>query len=313
MTSEHQPEHQTVLLREAVTALLTDPAGLYVDGTFGRGGHSRLLLAQLDAAGRLIGIDRDPDAVAAGQVLANEDPRFTIVQGSFSDLRSLLSARAVEEPLTGVLLDLGVSSPQLDQAERGFSFLKDGALDMRMNPQAGESAAQWVARAEEAEIAQVLKDYGEERFARRIARAIVAARSDAPIATTLQLAKIVAEANPAWEKGKHPATRAFQAIRIHVNDELGELERLLEQVLGLLKIGGRLAVISFHSLEDRLVKRFIRQQVRGDELPAYIPVTTSQLQVRMRAVGKATQPGAAEIELNPRARSAVLRVAEKLA
>lgn len=311
-------EHQTVLLEEAVSALLSAPDGdypdgVYVDGTFGRGGHSRLLLSRLGPQARLIGIDKDPAAVAEGEQLAAQDSRFVMLQGSFADMPALLRARGIEEPLAGVLLDLGVSSPQLDEAERGFSFLKDGALDMRMNPGAGQSAAQWLAVAEEAEIAQVLKEYGEERFARRIARAIVAARVQQPITGTLQLQKIVAEANPAWEKGKNPATRAFQAIRIHINNELGDLERLLAQVLDQLAIGGRLAVISFHSLEDRLVKRFIRDQVRGDEVPMYIPVTAAQMHVRLRALGKAIKPSEQEIEVNPRSRSAVLRVAERVA
>jgi 16S rRNA (cytosine1402-N4)-methyltransferase len=306
-------EHQTVLLEEAVNALLTAPNGTYVDGTFGRGGHSRLLLSRLGPQARLIGIDKDPAAVAEGNRLAQADSRFAMVQGSFADMPALLHAAGIDSPVTGVLLDLGVSSPQLDQAERGFSFMKDGALDMRMNPAAGESAAQWLAHAEEVDIARVLKEYGEERFARRIARAIVAARDEQPIVTTLQLAKIVAEANPAWEKGKHPATRAFQAIRIHINDELADLERFLAVVLDLLAVGGRLAVISFHSLEDRLVKRFIRAQVRGDELPAYIPVTAAQMHVRLRSLGKAIQSSEQEIALNPRARSAVLRIAEKVA
>ena len=307
------PEHQTVLLEEAVTGLINDIDGVYVDGTFGRGGHSRLLLSKLGPNARLIGIDKDPQAVASGHALAQQDRRFAMVQGSFADVRTLLAAEHVDKPIAGVLLDLGVSSPQLDQAERGFSFINDGALDMRMNPAAGESAADWLARAEEAEIARVLKEYGEERFAKRIARAIVEARVEQPIVGTLQLAKIVAEANPAWEKGKNPATRAFQAIRIHVNNELGDLERFLAEVLDVLAIGGRLAVISFHSLEDRLVKRFMRGHVRGDDLPSYIPVTSSQLQIRLRTLGKAIKPSAQEVELNPRARSAVLRVAEKVA
>ena len=307
------PEHQTVLLEEAVTGLINDIDGVYVDGTFGRGGHSRLLLSKLGPNARLIGIDKDPQAVASGHALAQQDRRFGMVQGSFADVRTLLAAEHVDKPIAGVLLDLGVSSPQLDQAERGFSFINDGALDMRMNPAAGESAADWLARAEEGEIAQVLKEYGEERFARRIARSIVEARVEQPIVGTLQLAKIVAEANPAWEKGKNPATRAFQAIRIHVNNELGDLERFLAEVLDVLAIGGRLAVISFHSLEDRLVKRFMRGHVRGDDLPSYIPVTSSQLQIRLRTLGKAIKPSAQEVELNPRARSAVLRVAEKVA
>ncbi len=292
---------------------MNDAAGIYVDGTFGRGGHSRLLLSKLAPNARLIGIDKDPEAVAEGERLAQSDARFVMLQGSFADMRALLRNAGITDLLSGVLLDLGVSSPQLDQAERGFSFLKDGALDMRMDPAQGESAQQWLMRAEEHEIARVLKEYGEERFAKRIARAIVMARSETPLTSTLQLARIVAEANPAWEKGKHPATRTFQAIRIHINNELGDLERLLNDVLDLLAIGGRLAIISFHSLEDRIVKRFIRQQTRGDDVPAYIPVQASEMHVRMRAIGKAIQPSAAEIEANPRARSAVLRVAQKLA
>lgn len=307
-------EHQTVLLCEAVTALINDPNGCYVDGTFGRGGHTRLLLQQLGPDACVIGIDKDPQAVAAGKQLASEDSRFSMVQGSFSELAELLKQQGITRPLNGVLLDLGVSSPQLDQAERGFSFAKDGPLDMRMNPDAGVSAATWLAHAEEDEIARVLKEFGEERFARRIARALVAARIEAPIDTTSRLSKIVAEANPAWEKGKNPATRAFQAIRIYINNELDDLVHTLEQLPDQLAIGGRLVVISFHSLEDRLVKRFIRQQVRGESenIPAYIPMRAVDHQPRLKAMGKAIQPSAAEVDANPRARSAVMRVAEKL-
>jgi 16S rRNA (cytosine1402-N4)-methyltransferase len=313
-------EHQTVLLHEAVTALINSADvnaanGLYVDGTFGRGGHTRLLLQQLGPQALVIGIDKDPQAVAAGRELMVADARFAMVQGSFADLADVLRERGIERPLNGVLLDLGVSSPQLDQAERGFSFAKDGPLDMRMNPNAGISAADWLAQAEEGEIARVLKEFGEERFARRIARAIVAARVEAPIATTARLSKIVAEANPAWEKGKNPATRAFQAIRIYINNELDDLVRTLEHIPEQLAIGGRLVVISFHSLEDRLVKRFIRQQTRGgaDELPSYIPVRAVEHQPKLKALGKALQASGAEVDANPRARSAVMRVAEKLA
>src|SRR5690606_16351053 len=225
-----------------VTALINDPDGCYVDGTFGRGGHSRLLLQQLGPQAQLIGIDKDPQAVAAGRQLASEDGGFVMVQGSFADMVELLRQHGIARPLSGVLLDLGVSSPQLDQAERGFSFAKDGPLDMRMNPNAGLSAAEWLAQAEEDEIARVIKEFGEERFARRMARAIVAARAVAPIATTAQLAKIVAEANPAWEKGKHPATRAFQAIRIYINNELDDLVRTLNLMPDHISIRGRLVV-----------------------------------------------------------------------
>jgi 16S rRNA (cytosine1402-N4)-methyltransferase len=306
-------EHQTVLLHEAVAALINDVNGCYVDGTFGRGGHSRLLLQKLGPQARLIGIDKDPQAVAAGRQLAGEDARFMMLQGSFAEMAQLLPQRGIDRPVHGVLLDLGVSSPQLDQAERGFSFAKDGPLDMRMNPDAGVSAAQWLATAGEGDIARVLKEFGEERFARRMARAIVSARVATPITTTAQLAKIVAEANPSWEKGKHPATRAFQAIRIYINNELDDLVRTLDLIPDQLAIGGRLVVISFHSLEDRLVKRFIRDQARGADVPSYIPVRASEHQPRLKAVGKASYPGAEEVAANPRARSAVMRVAEKVA
>ena len=308
-------EHQTVLLEETVAALVGDTEGIYVDGTFGRGGHTRLLLSRLGPGARVLGVDKDPQAIAAGLELASADPRFSIAQGSFAELPRLLAERGVTQPLAGILLDLGVSSPQLDQAERGFSFSKDGFLDMRMDPATGQSAAAWLASADEQDIAWVLKTYGEERFAKRIARALVAARAERPIDTTSRLAKIVADANPAWEKGKNPATRAFQAIRIHINDELGDLTRFLDQALDLLGIGGRLAVISFHSLEDRLVKRFIKQQVRGDgdDVPSYIPLTAAMSEPRLRSLGRAIQPGPAEVGSNPRARSAILRVAEKLA
>ncbi len=302
--------HETVLLHEAVEALVVDPAGYYVDGTFGRGGHSRQILSALGPEGRLLGVDKDPLAIAEAEKLASADGRFAIVQGTFADIRGHV-ARAGQ--LDGVLLDLGVSSPQLDEAERGFSFLRDGPLDMRMNPQQGQSAAQWLAEAKEVDIAKVLKEFGEERFARRMARAIVTERALRPIETTAHLAKVVAEANPAWEKGKHPATRAFQAIRIHINNELGDLEQLLADVLDVLKIGGRLVIISFHSLEDRMVKRFIKQHVRGDQLPANVPVMDSQLNRRLKQVGKAVRATAEEIDINVRSRSAIMRVAEKIA
>lgn len=308
-------EHLTVLKDQAVEALLWEPSGYYVDGTFGRGGHSRAVLAGLGDQGRLLGIDKDPQAILQGVALMEEDPRFAIAQGSFAEFKSLAGASRLGDPdgFSGVLLDLGVSSPQLDQAERGFSFLRDGALDMRMDTSQGQSAAQWLATAKDSEIAAVLKEYGEERFAKRIARAIVEAREERPITTTLQLAKIVTEANPAWEKHKHPATRAFQGIRIHINNELGDLEDLLARVVDSLAVGGRLVVISFHSLEDRLVKRFMRRQAKGDDLPSYLPVTESQRNCRMKLIGKAIKASAEEVAQNPRARSAVMRVAEKIA
>lgn len=305
--------HQPVMLEPALDAWLTDPDGLYVDGTFGRGGHSQALLDRLGAAGRLLGIDKDPQAVATGRALAARDPRFTMLQGSFAAMATLLGAQGVRTPVAGVLLDLGVSSPQLDQPERGFSFLRDGNLDMRMDPAQGQSAADWLARVAEEDLAGVLRNHGEERFARRIARAIVKARSEHPITRTRQLAEIVAAAHPAWEPGRHPATRTFQAIRIYINDELQDLERGLKAALDVLQPGGRLVVISFHSLEDRMVKRFIRDQARGPQLPSYLPVTETEEGRRLRALGRAQRPDAAEVAANPRARSAIMRTAEKLA
>src|SRR5690554_2313186 len=251
---QSQVAHTTVLLDEAVEALVTDVDGFYVDGTFGRGGHSAAILARLSANGRLLAIDKDPDAIAAAGERFAGDRRFEIARASFADADALVDARGRKGAVAGVLLDLGVSSPQLDQAERGFSFLNDGPLDMRMDPDQGHSAAQWLAIAREEDIAWVLREYGEERFARRMAAAIVRERQQRPITGTRQLADIVAAANPSWEKGKHPATRAFQAIRIYINRELEDLETLLAAVIDLLQVGGRLVVISFHSLEDRIVK-----------------------------------------------------------
>lgn len=309
MHSAEGGTHTTVLLAEAVEALVTDAAGVYIDGTFGRGGHSRLALARLASEGRLYGVDKDPQAVAVGETLAAEDSRFAMVHDSFAD-----ALQHREWPaLQGVLLDLGVSSPQLDDAERGFSFSQDGPLDMRMNTSAGISAADWVAAAAVEEMQQVFRDYGEERFARRIANAIVEARAEQAITRTAQLAKIVAEANPAWEKHKHPATRVFQAIRIHVNQELADLQRLLDSVIDRLAIGGRLVVISFHSLEDRMVKRFMRDQSRGQVVPRHVPVTEANSGQRLRLIGKAIKPSADEVAANVRARSAVMRVAERVA
>ncbi|USF88445.1 16S rRNA (cytosine(1402)-N(4))-methyltransferase RsmH [Candidatus Endoriftia persephone] len=305
--------HRPVLLEEAVTALNITAEGIYIDGTFGRGGHSRRILKVLGERGRLIGIDKDPQAIVHGREQLGGDARFTIVQQSFAMIAQVAQNAGVAGRVDGVLLDLGVSSPQLDQAERGFSFLQDGPLDMRMDPNSGMSAAQWLAAATDKEIADVLKRYGDARHARRIARAIVAARQVEPILTTGRLAEIVSAANPAWEKGKHPATRSFQAIRIFINRELDDLQQFLGQVLEVLRPGGRLAVISFHSLEDRIVKRFMRDQAKGDRFPAGVPVTQAQLQPRLKLLGKAIRPGADETESNPRARSAVLRVAERLA
>ncbi len=310
MTTNFQ--HETVLLDEAVSALVTDADGSYVDGTFGRGGHSRKVLELLGSGGSLMGIDKDPRAIETAMQLCEEDSRFIIEQGSFAQLEQLVSREDSDPRIDGVLLDLGVSSPQLDDPERGFSFLNDGPLDMRMDPSRGVSAEQWLAHAKEEDIAWALKTYGEERFAKRISHAIVEARDEAPITRTAQLAKIVAEANPRWEKGKNPATRAFQGIRIYINAELADLESCLEQALEVLRPGGRLVVISFHSLEDRMVKRFIRKHVKGDELPPGLPVRDEELNKRLRAIGKAQKASAEEVARNPRSRSAVMRVAEKI-
>ena len=304
--------HQTVLRDEAVAALLVNDDGIYLDCTFGRGGHSGLILERLGPSGRLIGLDRDPQAVAAGHELAQRDTRFTMVHGAFGDLDGIAALAGRKGQLSGILLDLGVSSPQLDQPQRGFSFLRDGPLDMRMDPGSGPSAGEWINSASERDIADVLYHFGEEKFSRRMARAVVAAREQQPIVSTLQLADIIRQANPAWERDKHPATRAFQAIRIHINGELDELKGILHQYVEWLQPGGRLAVISFHSLEDRMVKKFIAMQIKGDNFPRGLPVQQSQLHPRLRHVGKAIKTGDAESADNPRARSAIMRVAEKV-
>ena len=308
-------DHITVLLDEAVNGLALKKDGIYVDGTFGRGGHSRHIIAQLGDNGRLIAIDRDPRAIAAGQALMKEDPRFTIVHGPFSGLAQYIKELDLDGKVDGVLLDLGVSSPQLDDAERGFSFMRDGPLDMRMDPTSGISAADWLAKADVDDIGWVLKTFGEEKFAYRIARAIVADREDSPFLRTLQLAQLIERLCPKREKKKHPATRSFQAIRIYINSELEEIHKVLDGALDILAIGGRLSVISFHSLEDRIVKRFIRKQEKGREFPAGLPLTEEQMQggKTLKSVGKALKPGAQEINENKRARSSVLRVAQKIA
>ncbi len=306
-------QHETVLLEAAVEALFCAPDGVYVDGTFGRGGHSQRILQWLNEQGRLLAFDKDAAAVRVALERFGADSRFEIVQRSFADLREVVEQRGLAGKLSGVLLDLGVSSPQLDDAQRGFSFVHDGPLDMRMNPQEGISAAQWLAEASEQEIADVIYRYGEERFSRRMAKAIVARRQVAPITGTLELAEIIKQANPAWEKHKHPATRAFQAIRIHVNRELEDLQSVLAQALDMLRPGGRLVVISFHSLEDRIVKQFINEQARGDDFPAGVPIPFADLNPRLRKLGKAVKADASEVAANPRSRSAIMRVAEKLA
>lgn len=307
-------QHQSVLLKEAVDALVTRVDGLYVDGTFGRGGHSRAILERLSPAGRLLVVDKDPEAIEVARALQADDTRVEIHHGSFADLAQVIAVKFGASRVCGVLLDLGVSSPQLDNATRGFSFQQDGPLDMRMDTSRGQSAAEWLQTASEEEIADVMYQYGEERFSRRMARAIVNARAEAPIVGTLQLAAIVKEANPAWEKHKHPATRAFQGIRIFINSELQDLQRALDVFLELLETNGRLVVISFHSLEDRIVKQFMQKHVRGDDFPPGVPVRQDQLKPRLRLVGKAVK-GSAGVDAseNSRARSAVMRVAEKLA
>lgn len=304
--------HRTVLLHEAVQALAIKADGCYVDGTFGRGGHSREILKQLGDAGCLLAIDKDSQAVQEGMRLANADQRFQIKQGSFLQAEELLKKASISAEIDGLLLDLGVSSPQLDDAARGFSFQHDGPLDMRMDTTTGMTAAQWLEMADADEIAEVLKRYGEERFARRIARAIVEERASGGINSTLQLAEIISHAIPKHEKHKHPATRSFQAIRIFLNRELEELEQALELSLRLLVKGGRLVVISFHSLEDRIVKRFMRKQAQGDRLPPGLPVQFEQTNARLKLVGKAIFPSEQEKLDNPRSRSAVMRVAEVL-
>lgn len=301
--------HETVLLNEAVEALCCKADGLYVDGTFGRGGHSRAILSQLSDNGRLMGVDKDPLAIEEGRRLAEEDARFSIAHTSFSRMKELLQGETAD----GVLLDLGVSSPQLDDPLRGFSFMQDGPLDMRMNPEQGQSAAEWLAVEKEEDIARVLWEYGEERFSRRMARAIVKERQNKPIETTSHLAQLIKDANPKWEKHKHPATRAFQAIRIFINRELEDLKDALNEAVDLLKPGGRLVVISFHSLEDRIVKQFIRKEERGEQasLPRWVPITEQQMDRRLRRVGKPVKANDDEVSGNPRARSAIMRIAEK--
>ncbi|MCQ4250268.1 16S rRNA (cytosine(1402)-N(4))-methyltransferase RsmH [Pseudomonas stutzeri] len=314
MTQTSAYNHVTVLLDEAVAALAVRADGRYLDGTFGRGGHSRLLLRQLGPDGCLLGFDKDPLAIATGQALAAEDGRFVVVQRSFAELGAEVAQRGWTGTLSGVLLDLGVSSPQLDDPERGFSFLNDGPLDMRMDPSRGISAAEWIATASEEDIARVFKEYGEERFAKRMARAVMQRRAERPFERTADLAQVLTVANPAWEKGKNPATRAFQGLRIFINNELGDLEAGLEAALEALEVGGRLVVISFHSLEDRIVKQFMRRHAKGeaDTLPRDLPIIPEKFVPRLKLLGKPQYASAEEVKANPRSRSAVMRVAEKL-
>ena len=303
--------HVSVLLAEAVAALAIKPAGIYVDGTFGRGGHSREILKALGPQGRLIALDRDPVAIASGQALMAADPRFTLVHAAFSQIDAVLTDLRIAQ-VDGILLDIGVSSPQLDTPERGMSFRFDAPLDMRMDTTQGETAADFLARAEQSEIEKVIRDYGEERFAHAIAKALVVARGEQRISSTGQLAALVAQVVRTREPGQHPATRSFQALRIHVNRELEELSLALPQCVARLRPGGRLAVISFHSLEDRIVKRFLKDAATPVQPPRGVPVRAADLPPPlMRLIGKPVFASAGEIAANPRARSAVLRVAEK--
>jgi 16S rRNA (cytosine1402-N4)-methyltransferase len=310
--TEASLSHRPVLVSEVLAALAVRPDGCYVDATFGRGGHAAAILERLGPTGSLLALDRDPAAAEWARAEFCNEPRFQFVQSRFSELASIVTERRLCGRVDGVLLDLGVSSPQLDDPERGFSFSRDGALDMRMDPTSGSSATDWLNRIGEMELERILAEFGEERFHRRIARAIVAARRRAPITTTARLAEIVSLAIPTRQPGKHPATRVFQAVRIAVNDELNELRAVLPQTTQILAPGGRLAVIAFHSLEDRMVKRFMRERARGQELPLDLPVVGIPKGISLRLIGRPSRPADPEVMANPRARSAVLRVAERL-
>ena len=304
-------QHATVLLHEAIDALQIKAEGIYVDGTFGRGGHSRLILERLGSRGKLIAFDKDPAAVAAGMEI--RDKRFQLLHSSFEALSSELKRLSIGQ-VDGVLLDLGVSSPQLDDAQRGFSFRFDAPLDMRMDTSGGQTAAEWLETVDEGLLAEVIRDYGEDRFAKQIARAVITARKEQVILTTSQLSEVVAKVVHTREPGKNPATRTFQAIRIYLNRELEELAHILPQCVDLLKPGGRLAVISFHSLEDRIVKRFMREMSQGDKFPVGLPIRAAEIpKGKMKLVGKAVRASQEELRVNARARSAVLRVAERVA
>ncbi|MDR9829466.1 16S rRNA (cytosine(1402)-N(4))-methyltransferase RsmH [Vibrio sp. FNV 38] len=311
-------QHISVLLNESIDGLAIKPDGIYIDGTFGRGGHSRTILSKLGENGRLYSIDRDPQAIAeAGKI---DDPRFTIVHGPFSGMAEYAQRYDLVGKVDGVLLDLGVSSPQLDDAERGFSFMKDGPLDMRMDPTSGVSVAQWLLAADLDDITWVIREFGEDKHARRIAKAIVAYRENEenePLTRTGQLAKLISDAAPkSFKEKKHPATRAFQAFRIYINSELEEIDTALKGAASILAPQGRLSVISFHSLEDRMVKRFIRKESRGPQVPHGMPMTDAQISALgsadLKPVGKAIKPSVGEVDMNPRSRSSVLRLAEKL-
>lgn len=302
--------HKPVLLAEVIANLAIKKEGVYIDATFGRGGHALEILRFLGPKGRVLALDKDPEAVQAARLI--KEKRLSVRQGSFTELQKWMQELDLVGFVDGILLDLGVSSPQLDEPQRGFSFLRDGPLDMRMDPSKGQDAASWINSASEKEIAKVLREYGEEKFYQRIAAAIVHAREFAPIETTLALANIVAKANPKWEKHKHPATRTFQAIRIFINNELKELQTCLQQCLEVLAVGGRLLTISFHSLEHRIIKEFIAEHAKGGNFPAEIPIKEEQLAIRLKRINRPIKAKDEEIAANPRARSAVLRVMEKL-
>ncbi len=307
--------HQPVLLQQVLRQLAIQPDGIYVDATFGRGGHSRAILSHLSPHGKLLAIDQDPQAVAfarSAEAEFSQDPRFSIAHASFAELPMVVAQHHLTGKINGILFDLGISSPQLDEPARGFSFMREGPLDMRMDTSQGISAAEWLATVDEKTLGTVLWRYGEEKHARRIARAILSYREKQPITTTIQLATIIAEAMPRFQKGKHPATRSFQAIRIFINQEMEKLSATLVHVPALLAQGGRLVVISFHSLEDRIVKQFIRGLSRQQEFPKGLPVKQSVIFGNFQSVGRAIRPEAEEVALNPRARSAVLRTGEKL-
>lgn len=304
--------HVPVMLADVMSVFLTARDGVYIDATFGRGGYAQAILDYLSPNGRLIGIDKDWEAVSAAKERFKDEPRFQIVQGSFARITDIAAEQGVFGRVSGVVMDLGVSSPQLDDATRGFSFMQDGPLDMRMDNRSGLCAADIIAQYSEEELVRIFREYGEERYAKRIAKAIIAARAQRPILRTGELAELVKEAHPKWEKHKHPATRVFQALRIEVNQELSDVEKVLPGALDVLQEGGRLAVVSFHSLEDRLVKHFFQREIQGPYIPKHIPLMEKDLKRTMRWVVKAQKPKAEEIEQNPRARSAVLRVGERI-
>ena len=304
-------EHCSVLMKESIDGLNIVADGIYVDGTFGRGGHSRAILHQLGPKGRLIAFDKDPEAIAYAKQHFRDDQRFSIIHASFATLEQVAQEQQIHGHINGILLDLGVSSPQIDNPERGFSFMHQGPLDMRMDLEQDMSAATFINQAKAEDMMMIFREYGEERFAGRIARAIVAARDSSPILTTSRLAEIVKEANPKWEKHKHPATRVFQAIRIHVNQELTDLSSALKQCVDVLAVGGRMSIISFHSLEDRIVKQFMRGMEQGNAPPKGVPIRNVDIETCFKRVGKAIKPHDDEIKVNVRARSAVLRIGEK--